>query len=172
MIGVAQVQIIAVALSAAIAVSSRLGMHGRPITDWHSPASSSSVGDTIRVRYHVKLVHRDTSGTYVWTGSVDGAVTGTATMELRFQEGRSQVAGTELIQTHWMVKATPESKSFEASLSGTVHSTSLKTHLSGTIMAGPGRGQQIFTDSQVFTKGTQHVLSEIEGMFTIMPPAS
>jgi hypothetical protein len=162
----------AVALSAATAVnSSRLGTDGRPITDRHSPASSSSVGDTIRVRYRVKLVHRDTSGTYVWTGSVDGAVTGTARMELRFQEGRSQVAGTELIQTHWMVKATPESKSFEASLSGTVHSTSLKTHLSGTIMAGPGRGQQIFTDSQVFTEGTQHVLSEIEGMFTIMPPA-
>lgn len=118
--------------------------------------------------YHLALIHRDTSGVYTWTGPVQGAVTGRATVTLEFQSAAGPTPGAALIWTHWVVDATPASQSFEASLSGTGDIVAGKTHLVGTVIRGAGRGQIIETESDLGYGGPNGTLSQSDGAITIL----
>jgi hypothetical protein len=137
----------------------------------NSPSNASQPG-TQKIHYHISLAKRDTSGTYLWHGRVDGAVTGEARMELRFPDMRPQIPGTLPLETHWIVTASPASESFEAKLKGTIDLASGKTHLVGTIVGGPGAlsGRVVETNSQVFHRAPNGTLSDSDGTITISPP--
>lgn len=162
------------ALSVAL-VSIALGGFQRPL----APVAIRNLPAHVRlgkaqyIRYHLLLTKRDTAtGAYVWAGRVSGAVTGHAAMEANFQEERSAQPGAVVIHTHWTVTATRESRSFEASLSGTMDMTTSKTHLVGTIDTGTWRGQKIETNSQLLNGGPNKTVSKVDGMMTIWLPDS
>jgi outer membrane protein assembly factor BamB len=143
------------------------GTGGQATATSNSVTNASQPG-TRQLHYHIGLAARDTSlGAYIWSGRVDGAVTGRAKMELRFPDMPPQIPGTLPIQTHWIVTASPASRSFEARLTGTVDLASGKTHLVGTITAGPWSGHVVETNSQVFNRGPNGALSDSDGTLTI-----
>lgn len=124
---------------------------------------------TQQLHYHLKLTHRDASN-YAWTGRVTGAVDGPATVTLQFQGTPADKPADALVQTRWIVRATPDSDSFEASLSGTIDVASGKTHLVGAIIKGAGRGQEIETRSQLLNFGPHGTMSDADGTITIFAP--
>jgi hypothetical protein len=126
--------------------------------------------ETQQLHYHLKLSQQNDSGEYVWAGSVGGPMRGQVTLKARFQSGTGETPGGLLIETHWVVIATPASRSIEARLSGTLDATSGTTHLVGAIVKGPGRGQMVETNSQLISHGLQRTLSDVEGVITIWPP--
>ncbi len=126
-------------------------------------------GAAQRSAYHLTLTGRDTSGAYAWTGPVNGAVTGRATVAVRFQERPGPKPSVAFIDSHWVVSATPASNSFEARLSGTGDIVSGRTHLVGTIIGGAGRGQKIETESNLAFRGPSAEMSGSDGVITVWP---
>jgi hypothetical protein len=125
---------------------------------------------TQQLHYHLKLTQRDTTGNYAWVGRVTGAVNGRATVTLQFQGTPADKPAEALVQSRWIVRATPDSDSFEASLSGTIDIASGETHLVGAIVKGAGRGQEIETRSQLLNLGPNGTMSDADGAITIFPP--
>ena len=128
--------------------------------------------DVRELSYRLQLDGRDTTGHYNWSGSVDGPTRGRAAVRLAFQNGPSLHPGLAPVQTRWVVRATPDTESFEAALNGTIDMVSGRAHLVGVIIAGAGRGQRIETNSQLFNLGPNAALSESNGTMKIAgPPA-
>jgi len=121
------------------------------------------------VRYHLTLSSLDSSGIYVWNGTVSGAVTGRAKVQVRFPNGPPQKPGTLPLQAHWVVTATPASQSFDASLTGMIDLASGKTHYAGAIESGPWSGRAIEMNSQLFNRGPNGALSASDGALMILP---
>lgn len=156
----------------ALAVLVTVGTANESRSGQAAPASNSAANasqpGTRHLRYHINLATRDTSsGAYIWSGRVDGAVTGRARMELRFPAMPPRIPGTLPLQTHWVVTASPASESFEANLTGRIDLASGKTHLVGTIVGGPWSGHLVETNSQVFHRAPNGTLSESDGTITI-----
>jgi hypothetical protein len=128
------------------------------------PAASS---DGVQLSYLLRLDGRDTTGQYNWSGSVDGSTKGRADVRLSFKNGPSLHAGLAPVQTRWLVRAIPDSKSFEATLNGTIDMVSGRAHLVGVIIAGAGRGQRVETNSQLYNFGENAALSESSGTMNI-----
>ena len=133
------------------------------------PFALACHGAAPRSAYHLTLTGRDTSGAYAWTGTVSGAVTGRATVTVRFHDAPGPRAGATFMDSHWVIDATPASNSFEASLSGTGDMVAGKTKLAGTIVAGAGRGQKIETESNLAFRGRNGEMSGSDGVLTVWP---
>jgi hypothetical protein len=160
----------AVAVLVAVGTTTASRSIGGQTTAAPNGATNPSQARTRQLHYHISLAKRDTSsGAYIWTGHVDGAVTGGARMELRFPDTPPQIPGTLPLQTHWVVTASPASESFEANLTGTIDLASAKTHLVGTIVGGRWTGQLLETNSQVFHRAPNGTLSDSYGTITISP---
>ena len=160
----------AIGALSALVLTRPLSAQGTPVRNVLSVQSEPL--DAVELSYRLQLDGRDSSGQYNWSGSVDGATHGRATVSLTFQKGSSPQPGLAPVQTRWTVRATPARKSFEAALSGTMDMVSGRVHLVGAIIAGAGRGQRVETNSQVFNLGPNAALSESNGIMTIAgPPA-
>lgn len=134
-------------------------------------ASRTSHHKTQVINYHLKLTGRDSSGAYDWEGSVDGFVTGHATVTLRPQDAPPKPPGAFPIETHWHVQAAAANTDvLEATLSGVLTLPSGKTHLVGAIIRGAGRGQEVETRSQITNFGVAGAVSNCDGTITISPP--
>jgi hypothetical protein len=120
-----------------------------------------------QLAYRLQLDGRDTTGQYLWSGSVEGPTHGEATVRLSFQNGQSPHPGRAPVQTRWLVRASREAESFEATLNGTIDMVSGRAHLVGVIIAGAGRGQRVETNSQLFNLGENAALSEASGTMSI-----
>jgi hypothetical protein len=138
----------------------------------NATASASKPAGPRYIHYNLTLTGRDSSGAYNWAGNVTGAVSGHAAVQLRFPNVAPSIPGTLPLVTHWVVTASPESQSFEASLTGSIDLASAKTHFAGTVTTGPWTGQIVETNSQVFNRAANGTLSNSVGTITILPPKS
>jgi hypothetical protein len=137
----------------------------------NGPAGSqpaiTPAADSVQLSYQLTLDGRDTSGQYNWSGTIDGRTKGQAAVQLSFRDEQSTSPGLAPVQARWLVRATPDSKSFEATLNGTIDMVSGRAHLIGVIVSGAGRGQRVETNSQLFNFGEHSALSETSGTMSI-----
>lgn len=126
-----------------------------------------------QLSYRLQLDGRDSTGQYHWSGSINGATHGQAAVLLTFANGQPAHPGLAPVQTRWLVRASPDAESFEATLNGTIDMSSGRTHLVGVITAGADRGRRVETNSQLFNLGEHAALSESSGTMSIAaaPPA-
>jgi hypothetical protein len=149
------------------AVTPHLSLGGQPTVPGTVLPVPPVSPDGVQLSYRLRLDGRDTTGQYNWSGAVDGPTHGRAAVRLSFQNGQSPHPGLAPVQTQWLVRAIPDSKSFEATLNGTIDMVSGRAHLVGVIIAGAGRGQRVETNSQLFNFGENAALSEASGTMTI-----
>lgn len=123
--------------------------------------------NVVELSYRLDLNGRDTAGHYNWSGLVDGVTHGSASVQLVFQQGAAPAPGVAPVETRWVVRATPDTDSFEAVLHGTLDLVSGRAHLVGVITAGAGQGRRIETNSQLFNLGPNAALSESSGTMRI-----
>jgi hypothetical protein len=156
---------LAAGVLSALALTRPLSAQDAPVRDVLS-VESEPLND-LELSYRLQLDGRDTTGHYNWSGLVDGPTRGRAAVWLAFQKGPSPEPGLAPVQTRWVVRASPDRKSFEAALNGTIDMVAGRAHLVGVIIAGAGRGQRIETNSQLFNLGPNAALSESNGTIRI-----
>jgi len=157
----------ALAIGLLMAVPPHLYSNGRPAVPGAVLSVPAVSSNRVQLSYRLQLDGRDTTGQYIWSGSVEGPTHGGATVRLSFQNGQSPHPGQAPVQTRWVVRATRDSESFEAILNGTIDMVSGRAHLVGVIIAGAGRGQRVETNSQLFNLGENAALSEACGTMSI-----
>jgi hypothetical protein len=128
---------------------------------------ATSASDSVQLSYRLSLDGRDAAGQYNWSGTIEGRTHGQAAVQLSFRNEPSVGPGLAPVQTRWLVLATQDSRSFEATLNGTIDMVSGRAHLIGVIVAGAGRGQRVETYSQLFNFGVHAALSESSGTMSI-----
>jgi hypothetical protein len=120
-----------------------------------------------QIPYSLQLLGRDSAGRYNWSGVAYGEIRGEVTVRVALVAGSSQRPGFAQVRAEWIVRASPSSESFEASLSGTVDVMSGETHLSGAVVGGAGRGRRVETSSWLLYLGPGGAMSDFVGMMTI-----
>ncbi|HEX7337217.1 MAG TPA: hypothetical protein VF252_08420 [Gemmatimonadales bacterium] len=161
---------VAAGVVSALSVTGPLSAQAAPVRNVLSVRSEAL--PVVELSYRLDLDGRDTAGHYNWSGLITGATEGRAAVQLVFQKGAAPEPGLAPVETRWVVRATPDTDSFEAVLHGTIDLVSGRAHLVGVITAGAGQGRQIETNSQLFNLGPNAALSESTGTMKITGAAA